>query len=207
MATENVPFDQPEEITDVEDIVDPNETVSDGNLILPSGRKGEAPQYTTLDRKLTIKKKAVSKGQYEGKPFLSIAIEMEEVEDQDGQKVKPRFPLRAFVNTLRWPNGPGKVGVRPSSADKYLEACGISVTGLSGQEIYDALMESATSPAIVHLGWEEAVTKGEDGTYPDPRFKTGDFRRGENGEFVESFADENGEEVRARNVVTYFSAV
>ena len=207
MATSNVPYDQPEEITDVDDIVDPNEVVSDGTLILPSGRKGESPQYTSLERTVTIKKKAVSKGQYKGKPFLSVAIEMAEVEDTEGAKIKPRFPLRAFVNTLRWPNGPGKVGVRPSSADQYLEACGVSTAGLSGQEIFDALQESATMPCVVHVGWEEAVSKDENGEYPDPRYKTGDFRRGEQGEFVESFTDDNGDEVRARNVGTYFSGI
>jgi len=201
-----VPFDAPEEITDIDDIVDPNEVVSDGFLILPSGQKGEAPQYISKERNISFSKRAVKKGQYKGKPFLSVTLEFTEFEDQDGNTIKPRRPMKAWVNTLRWPNGPGKVGVKPSNADEYLSACGISPNGLTGQELYDALQESATLPVVVHIGWEERVTADDNGDYPDPRYRTGDFKN-DVGEFVESITDDDGNEVKARNVVTYFSRV
>lgn len=205
MAT--VPFDAPEMIEDLDDIVDPNETIDDGNLLLPSGQRGEAPQYTSTDRIVKWEKRAVKKGQYIGKPFLSVTIELSSLEDEAGNVIKLRRPMRTWVNTLRWPNGPGRVGVRPSSVDQYLEACGIGYTGLSGAEIQDALGESATAPCVVHIGWEERVEKAEDGSYPDPRFKTGDFKNAETGEFSSTIQDEDGEDVTARNVVTYFSKV
>jgi hypothetical protein len=96
--------------------------------------------------------------------------------------------------------------VRASTADDYLEACGISTDGLSGTEIYDALLESAGNPVIAHVGWEERVEPDEAGNYADPRYKTGSFKNDE-GVFVESFTTEDGEEIKARNVVTYFSRI
>lgn len=205
MAT--VPFDNPETITDLDDIVDPTETISDSDLLIPSGLKGEAPQYTSLARKVSIEKRAVKPGgKYAGKPFLSVTLEFDQLEDQDGNVIKLSRPLRGFVQTLRWPNGPGKVGVRPSNADKYLEACGMGYEGLSGQELYDALMESATNPVVVHIGWQSIEKDEATGETTYGRLRTGDFKD-EAGQFQETVTDEAGNEVKAFNTVTYFSRV
>ena len=147
------------------------------------------------------------------KPYIFAHIECSELTSEDGAVVTLSRPLKTWIATFAKTrkNQQGST----SEVAEYLKAAGFNPAQLRGEELEQALAESATYPVKVMVGWTNRTKKtgatlpnGKD-EYTEEFAKTKDFNRGTETEpnLVPSFTGPDGEIVDAKHRISYFKKV
>jgi len=194
--------------------VTPTELINSGELVDVIAESSDYVPYELLDpthgdvryvsksREISFSKRVSKKNQ----PFVSVAIVVNELENQAGEKISLSRPLRVWLNTLQFSqkNRPGTT----SSVSEYLQEAGFSPKELSGEALIEALAETAAIPMEAVLGWTNMTKKLDDGTWTDEFAKTSDFNQGtkELPNYVPSF-EKDGETIRAKHRIVAFRSL
>lgn len=158
--------------------------------------------YTSPNR--TIKAgKALDKNKH---PYVFAHVEVSELQDENGQVITLQRPLKTWIGTFPQKRK-NQQGTSSKVAD-YLRSAGFEPSQLKGDELVQALSESAAYPVKLMVGWTNMTKKLADGTYTEEFAKTRDFNRGTEAEpvLVPSF-EKDGEVVRAKHRISYFKKV
>ena len=146
-----------------------------------------------------------------GRPYIFSHIEVSELQDENGQVITLQRPLKTWIATFPRKRK-NQQGTTSEVAD-YLRTAGFDPSQLRGDEIVQALAESAAYPVKIVVGWTNITKKtgeqknGKD-VYTEEFAKTRDFNRGTEAEpfLVPSF-EKDGEVVRAKHRISYFKRV
>lgn len=158
--------------------------------------------YTSPSREVVVSQRVTKKGV----PFIMADMKTTELQDENGAEIKLSRPIRTFINTLQFhrKNQQGST----SEVASYLRAVGFNPQDLKGEDLKQALAESAAYPVKVVIGWTNMAKKNPDGTYGDEWAVTRDFNAGSNEEphFVATI-QKDGETVRAKHRISFFRKV
>lgn len=200
MAT-TLPIDVAGSDEQFDDIAAQSEDFTSYELIPPG-------TYATPSRKVITSKRVTKKGQ----PFIMAELQVDELVPEDGDPIQLNRPIRHWINTLMFgrKNQQGKT----SEVASYLAALGFDPAQLRGDELIQALNESAAYPVKVVVGWTNMTEKtgvklpnGKD-EYTEEFAKTADFNRGTPDEpvFIPTL-EKDGKSYRAKHRIVGFRKV
>lgn len=181
-----------------------------GNEPFEGEIQAESPDYTNYEllspgtyistSRVMKPGKAVDKNK---RPYIFSHIEVSELQDENGQTITLQRPLKTWIATFPRKRK-NQQGTTSEVAD-YLRSAGFNPSELKGDELVQALAESAAYPVKVVVGWTNMTKKLSDGTYSEEFAKTRDFNRGTETEpvLVPTF-EKDGEVVRAKHRISYF---
>lgn len=168
--------------------------------LLPPG------EYTSPNREVEVSQRVTKRGKNPGQPFIMADMKLTTLLNEDGQEIVLNRPMRTFINTLqrRGKNQQGST----SDVAAYLRCVGLDPQQLRGEELKQALAESAAYPVKVVVGWTNMAKKNPDGTFGEEWAKTSDFNVGTPDEpkFLPTI-ERDGETVRAKHRVAFFRKV
>jgi len=147
-----------------------------------------------------------------GKAYIFAAIECAELQDEAGATITLARPLKTWIATFAKTrkNQQGST----SAVAEYLKAVGFEPHQLKGEEIKQALSESASYPVNIMVGWTNRtkptgskLANGKD-EYTEEWAKTADFNAGtpETPHLVPTF-EKDGALVQAKHRISYFKKV
>lgn len=147
--------------------------------------------------------KAGRKDDKNGRPYIFAAIEISELTDEGGNQIVLSRPLKDWIATFPRKRK-NQQGTTSEVAD-YLRTTGFEPAALHGEELVQALAESAAYPVKVVIGWTNMTKKLADGTYTEEFAKTKDFNQGTEAEpKLVPFFEKDGEVVRAKHRIAFY---
>ncbi len=117
--------------------------------------------------------RAVDKNQ---RPYIFAHVEISELQSEDGNTITLSRPLKTWIATFPRKRK-NQQGTTSDVAD-YLRTAGFEPGNLKGDELVQALSESASYPVRVVVGWTDMSKKLADGTYEEKGLRTKDFNVG-----------------------------
>lgn len=158
--------------------------------------------YTSASREIKPGK-AVDKNK---RPYIFAHIAVSELEDENGTKITLSRPLKTWIATFPRKRK-NQQGTTSDVAD-YLRTAGFEPSTLRGDELVQALAESASYPVKIVVGWTDMSKKLPDGTYVEKGLKTSDFNQGTPDEpKLVPVVTVDGESVRAKHRISFFRKV
>jgi hypothetical protein len=176
--------------------------------LLPPTNKDANVGYISKKRDVKLTKKTDKNG----RSFFSVEISFNELENLQGEKITLSRPIRTWINTIQFGqrNRPGTT----SSVSDYLGQCGFSPKEMTGEQVLEALGESAAIPLEAILGWTNMTSKtgnklpnGKD-EYTEEVCKTADFNTGtkENPSYAATLV-KDGVEYKAKHRLVAFRRI
>ncbi len=128
--------------------------------------------YTSASREVKAGK-AVDKNK---RPYIFAAIAASELQDESGATITLSKPLKTWIATFPRKRK-NQQGTTSDVAD-YLRSVGFEPATLRGDELVQALTESASYPVRIVVGWTDMSKKLADGSYEEKGLRTADFNQG-----------------------------